>query len=121
MEAVFSEEADRRRQVVRFRERSGEEDRERKVRSTTKPGWINSFLRVGCCGVGRGGEGEGRGVFPNMHSKCFVAIDLCILIRYAEVEHVGFSPPSHTLKCLVERAGRLGGTAYLQQTGYEPE
>lgn len=32
MEAVFSEEADRRRQVVRFRERSGEDDRERKVR-----------------------------------------------------------------------------------------
>lgn len=29
--AVFSEEADRRRQVVRFREASGEDDRERKV------------------------------------------------------------------------------------------
>lgn len=32
VEAVFPEEADRRRQVVRFREGSGEEDRERKVR-----------------------------------------------------------------------------------------
>ena len=31
IEAVFSEEADRRRQVVRFREASGEDDRERKV------------------------------------------------------------------------------------------
>lgn len=38
IEAVFSEEANRRRQVVRFREASGEADRERKVRNNlTEP------------------------------------------------------------------------------------
>lgn len=37
IEAVFSEEADRRWQVVRFREGPGEADREKKVRETSAP------------------------------------------------------------------------------------